>query len=104
MSLKDKKVVIIGGSSGIGLATAKAAAAQNAYVLIAARSREKLTKALDEIEGDADAHTLDVTREDEVREFFTGLGTFDHLVTTAASGATGPFMEIGASSSRDVFE
>ena len=44
MSLKDKKVVIIGGSSGIGLATAKAAAAQNAYVLIAGRSREKLTK------------------------------------------------------------
>ena len=39
-----------------------------------------------------------------MREFFTGLGTFDHLVTTAASGATGPFMEIGASSSRGVFE
>ena len=48
MSLKDKKVVIIGGSSGIGLASAKAAAAAGAYVLIAGRSQEKLHKALAE--------------------------------------------------------
>jgi NAD(P)-dependent dehydrogenase (short-subunit alcohol dehydrogenase family) len=104
MSLKEKKVVIIGGSSGMGLASAKAAAAEGAYVLIAGRSRENLQKALDEIEGEADGHTLDVTREDEVRDFFTGLGTFDHLVTTAATGAVGPFMEIESAAVRSVFE
>lgn len=104
MSLKDKKVVIIGGSSGMGLASARAAAAEGAYVLIAGRSRERLNKALDEIEGEADAHTLDVTREEEVRDFFAGLGTFDHLVTTAVSGASGPFLEIDSAAVRGVFE
>lgn len=104
MSLKEKKVVIIGGSSGMGLASAKAAAAEGAYVLIAGRSKEKLNKALDEIEGEAESHSLDVTREEEVRDFFARLGTFDHLVTSAATGAVGPFMEIEAAAVRGVFE
>lgn len=104
MSLKEKKVVIIGGSSGMGLASAKAAAAEGAYVLIAGRSQERLKKALDEIEGEAEGHTLDVTREEEVRDFFTGLGTYDHLVTTAATGAVGPFLEIESAAVRSVFE
>jgi NAD(P)-dependent dehydrogenase (short-subunit alcohol dehydrogenase family) len=104
MSLKEKKVVIIGGSSGMGLASARAAAAEGAYVLIAGRSKDRLKKALDEIEGEADAHSLDVTREEEVRDFFATLGTYDHLVTTAASGAVGPFLEIESSAVRSVFE
>jgi NAD(P)-dependent dehydrogenase (short-subunit alcohol dehydrogenase family) len=104
MSLKDKRVVIIGGSSGMGLASAKAAAAAGAYVLIAGRSREKLRKALDEIEGEADAHALDVTREGDVKDFFARLGAIDHLVTTAATGATGAFLEIETANVRAVFE
>jgi NAD(P)-dependent dehydrogenase (short-subunit alcohol dehydrogenase family) len=62
MSLKEKKVVIIGGSSGIGLASAKAATAAGAYVLIAGRSQEKLHRALAEIEGEVEAHSIDVTK------------------------------------------
>lgn len=104
MSLKEKKVVIIGGSSGMGLASAKAAAAEGAYVLIAGRSQEKLHRALSEIEGEADAHTLDVTREEEVRNFFAQLGAYDHLVTTAATGAVGPFLEMETAAVRGVFE
>ena len=41
-SLKDKQIVIIGGSSGIGLATATDAIKQGAHVIIAGRSEEKL--------------------------------------------------------------
>jgi len=92
MSLKEKRVVIIGGSSGIGLASAKAAAAAGANVLIAGRSQEKLHKALAEIEGEVEAHSIDVTKEREVKEFFDRIGAFDHLVTTAATGAVGPFL------------
>ncbi|EOP54476.1 hypothetical protein IKQ_02096 [Bacillus cereus VDM053] len=40
--LKDKHIVIIGGSSGIGLATAKQAIEQGAHVIIAGSSEEKL--------------------------------------------------------------
>ena len=104
MSLKEKKVVIIGGSSGMGLASAKAAAAEGAYVLIAGRSQEKLRRALDEIEGEADAHTLDVTQEEAVKDFFVRLGAFDHLVTTAATGAVGAFLELEPADVRGVFE
>ncbi len=104
MPLTDKRVVIIGGSSGIGLATAHAAAEAGAYVLIAGRSREKLHKAMEEISGDVDGHTLDVTKEDEVRDFFAGIGTLDHLVTTAASGVTGPFLQLESAVVREVFE
>lgn len=43
--LKDKKVVIIGGSSGIGLESAKQLLAQGAEVIIASRSEDKLRKA-----------------------------------------------------------
>ena len=80
MPLTDKRVVIIGGSSGMGLASARAAAAAGAYVLIAGRSKEKLHRAMEEIGGEVEGHTLDVTREDEVRDFFAGVGALDHLV------------------------
>jgi NAD(P)-dependent dehydrogenase (short-subunit alcohol dehydrogenase family) len=49
MSLKNKKIVIIGGTSGMGLATAKVAIATGAEVIIASRSQEKLTTAQQEI-------------------------------------------------------
>ncbi len=104
MPLTDKRVVIIGGSSGMGLATAQAAAEAGAYVLIAGRSKEKLHRAMEEINGDVDGHTLDVTREDEIRDFFAGIGTLDHLVTTTASGVTGPFLELESAAVRGVFE
>jgi len=104
MALKEKRVVIIGGSSGMGLASARAAAAAGAYVLIAGRSRDKLHQAMEEIGGEVEGHTLDVTREDEVRDFFAGVGTLDHLVTTAASGASGPFVSLESAVVRGVFE
>ena len=49
MKLQNQKVVIIGGSSGIGLATARAALDEGASVIIASRSREKLEKANQQI-------------------------------------------------------
>jgi NAD(P)-dependent dehydrogenase (short-subunit alcohol dehydrogenase family) len=104
MSLKEKKVVIIGGSSGIGLASAKAAAAAGAYVLIAGRSQKNLHKALEEIEGEAEGRILDVTQEREVEQFFVDIGGIDHLVTTAASGAVGPFLEMESAAFRAVVE
>ena len=48
MQLAGKKVVVVGGSSGIGLATAELAKAEGAEVIIASRSAEKLKAAADE--------------------------------------------------------
>jgi NAD(P)-dependent dehydrogenase (short-subunit alcohol dehydrogenase family) len=82
MELKNKKVVVVGGSSGIGFAVAKAAAAKGAHVIIASRVEEKVKKAAAEIGKNVEARVLDVRKEEEVKAFFDKIGTFDHLVCT----------------------
>lgn len=94
MNLREKKIVIIGGTSGIGLATAKAAVQDGGYVIIASRSSLRLEAARKEIGSPIDARPLDMTNEDLVREFFNIVGPIDHLVVTASSVKNGPFREL----------
>jgi NAD(P)-dependent dehydrogenase (short-subunit alcohol dehydrogenase family) len=82
MSMQNQRVVIIGGTSGIGLAVAKAAIADGASVVVASSSAEKVGKAKDRVPG-AEARTIDVRDEANVQAFFAHLGAFDHLVFTA---------------------
>ncbi len=56
MSLDGKRVVVVGGSSGIGLASAKALAAAGARVAIAGRSPEKLKAARQTIATPIETH------------------------------------------------
>src|SRR5580693_8774930 len=80
---ENKQVVIIGGSSGIGLAVAEEAASQGADVVIASSSAERVQEAIKSIGGEARGQAVDVSDEKAVESFFTSLGTFDHLVFTA---------------------
>lgn len=104
--LTGQKLVIIGGSSGIGLATAKLAAAEGAEVVLASRSAEKLEQAKAALGPDANAitYTLDVTDEEQVRSLFAELGAFDHLVVTAAETKGGPFLTTATSASRQLMD
>jgi NAD(P)-dependent dehydrogenase (short-subunit alcohol dehydrogenase family) len=104
MSLADKRIVIIGGSSGMGLATAKAAAAQGARVVIAGRSREKLEKAQGEISGPVEAMALDISNEPGVKAFFAGVGEFDHLTTPGSTIRGGPFLTLDTAQARGDFD
>ena len=73
MKLKDKAVVITGGSSGIGRAFALKAAKDGAKVLIAARGEEKLKKVVEEINdagGEGFYFKVDVTNAEQVKEMF----------------------------------
>ncbi|MDG2005563.1 MAG: SDR family oxidoreductase [Novosphingobium sp.] len=81
--LKDKRILIIGGSSGIGFAIASAALSEGARVTIASTSEEKLRGALDRL-GGGESATLDVTDEAAIEAFFASSGSFDHIVFTAA--------------------
>src|SRR5580698_56837 len=81
--LQDKRVVVLGGSSGIGLAVAEQAASQAASVIIASSDAGRVQKVVASIGGKAQGHALDVSDERAVEAFFSKLGTFDHLVFTA---------------------
>lgn len=81
--LHGKKVVVIGASSGIGLATAKAAAQEGAEVLIASGNTQRITEALKQLPATASSYTLDAGNEEAVKAFFNTIGCFDHLVYTA---------------------
>jgi len=81
--LQDKRVVVVGGSSGIGLAVAQRAASQGARVVIVSSTAERVQKAVECIGGEATGQAVDVSDEGAVATFFANLGSFDHLVFTA---------------------
>jgi NAD(P)-dependent dehydrogenase (short-subunit alcohol dehydrogenase family) len=83
MSLDGKRVVILGGTSGIGLATAKAAERAGAAVVIGSSRRERLDRALASLRSGAEGEVVDVADEAQVRALFERIGAFDHLVFTA---------------------
>jgi NAD(P)-dependent dehydrogenase (short-subunit alcohol dehydrogenase family) len=81
--LQNKRVVILGGSSGIGLAVAEQAASQGAKIVIASSSAERVRMAVEPFGEDAQGQTVDLSDEQAVETLFTKLGAFDHLVFTA---------------------
>src|SRR5947199_10827472 len=81
MTLKDKRVLVIGGGSGIGLGVARGAAREGAKVLIASRDAEKLAEAARTI--GATSAVIDVRNENDVARFFGDHGAFDHIAFTA---------------------
>lgn len=82
-ALQGQKIVIIGGSAGIGLATAKSAAAKNATVIIISSNQQRVNKALKELPESATGYAIDVTDEAQVKSIFEQIGFFDHLIFTA---------------------
>jgi NAD(P)-dependent dehydrogenase (short-subunit alcohol dehydrogenase family) len=87
-SLKDKKIFILGGSSGLGLATAKAAAAEGAIITIISGNQQRTDQALQQLPGTAAGHAIDLSQEKNIAQFFARSGNFDHLVYTAAENLT----------------
>jgi len=93
--LKGARVLVIGGSSGIGLAAAAAAAQEGGSVTIASRSKAKLDEALARIDGKSRAVVLNTGDEAAVERFFAGEEAWDHVVVSAAQTSTGPVRTLG---------
>jgi NAD(P)-dependent dehydrogenase (short-subunit alcohol dehydrogenase family) len=88
VTLANQRIVIIGGSSGTGLATARAAAAAGAAVTIASSDQGRLSTALAGLPGNCDGALVDTRSESEVAALFAGIGELDHLVYTAGDAVT----------------
>lgn len=85
--LQGAHIVIFGGSTGIGLATAKAAKAAGAIVTLVGRTAAKLQAAAHEI-GGAGTAVADITNRKSVEAVFASMASVDHIVITAG-GLTG---------------
>jgi NAD(P)-dependent dehydrogenase (short-subunit alcohol dehydrogenase family) len=83
MRFQDQRIAILGGTSGLGLATAKAAAAEGADVVVASATSTRVEGALAQLPDSAEGHVVDLLDEDAVRAFFATVGTLDHLAFTA---------------------
>ncbi|KVS35457.1 SDR family oxidoreductase [Burkholderia cepacia] len=90
MKLNDQRVLVIGGSSGIGEATARAFAEAGATVTIASRDAARLAASKDRIGYGVSTGVMDITDDASVRAFLDSAGEFDHVVVSAAQTATGP--------------
>ncbi|AZO24445.1 SDR family oxidoreductase [Mesorhizobium sp. M1E.F.Ca.ET.045.02.1.1] len=108
MDMDNRKILIVGGSSGMGLALARRCLDEGASVIIAGRGEAKLSKARDQLGRPAtlEAAAVDISREDEVAALFARIGRLDHIVSTAAAieGAYRLLPEIELSAAQKMVE
>jgi len=89
-SLQRQTMLVIGGSSGIGEATAALAARHGARVTIASRSSDRLSAALGRLLAGTASTVLDVCDPDAVAEFFAAHEPWDHVVLAGSATRVGP--------------
>lgn len=91
---ENKKIVVVGGSSGIGYAVAQKAARAGAHVVIASRSQAKLDAAAEKLGESIQTEVVDASDEHSITDFFRRVGEFDHLaVTIKPNLPSGHFLE-----------
>ena len=83
--LNESVVLILGGTSGIGLATAEAALEEGAVVTITGRSAERLDAARAKLGQRVTCVQLDASNETGTRELMGGFSTLDHLFITVGA-------------------
>jgi NAD(P)-dependent dehydrogenase (short-subunit alcohol dehydrogenase family) len=105
MSLQGKRIVILGGSSGLGLAAARAASAEGASVVIASSRKDRVDAALGMLPAGTEGHVIDLSDELKVKSFFAQLDRFDHLIFTAGETLRlGPLPETDMAAARRFFD
>ena len=101
-ALNGKKVIVIGGASGVGFAVASAALAAGAEVVVGSSQEPRIQAAAEKLGRGATGRTVDVKDEVSVAAFFDAAGAFDHLVFTAGDWGHmfGPTRELDIEASK----
>jgi NAD(P)-dependent dehydrogenase (short-subunit alcohol dehydrogenase family) len=88
-TLKDQRVLVVGGSSGIGFETARAAGSAGASVTIASRSEPRLKAAAAKLGGNIETAVLDTNDNGAIERFFSQGEPWDHIVVSASQTKSG---------------
>jgi NAD(P)-dependent dehydrogenase (short-subunit alcohol dehydrogenase family) len=105
MTLEGKNVVVLGGTSGIGLATAQAAARAGATVTVASSSTRRIEAALATLPTGARGERVDLASEAAIGALLGRVGRLDHLVFTAGEPLQlMPLAELDLQAARRFFE
>ncbi len=109
--MENKIVLIVGGSGGIGSATANRFAKEGAKVILASRNKadvEKVAKEINDNGGEAFAIEVDATNEDSVKrmtdEITNQLGKIDVLINAFGQGIIQPFMDINPADAKEIID
>jgi NAD(P)-dependent dehydrogenase (short-subunit alcohol dehydrogenase family) len=98
--LVGQTVVVIGGSAGIGLETARRARSQGADVVLTGRDAERLQRAALDVDARSTA-AFDANDSASLKRFFDGLpGPVDHVMVTAGGPHYGPMLEMDSDQAR----
>ncbi|HEX3263390.1 MAG TPA: SDR family oxidoreductase [Solirubrobacterales bacterium] len=100
--MAGQTVVLVGGSAGIGLETARRARAEGAEVVLTGRNRERLERAAADVEARSTAD-FDATDSAALKRFFDGLpDPIDHVMVTGPGPSYGPLLEMDPDQVREV--
>jgi NAD(P)-dependent dehydrogenase (short-subunit alcohol dehydrogenase family) len=92
--IADRRVLVIGGSSGIGEGIAHVCAHHGAHVTIASRSPDNLTAAATRIGAPVEMATIDVRDDDSVAALFANAAPYDHVVVSGANVRVAPVRDL----------
>jgi NAD(P)-dependent dehydrogenase (short-subunit alcohol dehydrogenase family) len=100
VTLSGQRIVVIGGSAGIGLETARLAGAEGAEVIITGRNEERLSQAAADV-GAASSAAFDATDPDRLAEFFAGLpAPIDHVLVSGSGPYYAPLRSLDLAKAR----
>ncbi|GAB5379087.1 MAG: SDR family oxidoreductase [Aliiglaciecola sp.] len=102
--LENKTVLVIGGSSGIGLSIAQEAIEQGGSVIIAGRSSSKLDDAKAQLGNTVTTKTVDINSQQSIQNLFADISHIDHLAITGPAPNFGAFQDLDPSTVKQEFE
>ncbi len=105
-TLKDKKIMIVGGSAGIGLSVAKRVYELGATVVIASRTATEKHRFLEDSVGkNIETRSFDITSDHQTRSLIDAAGHIDHLVITVrGKGRPALFNDTNIDDAKEEFE